>query len=79
MMPRYITEINRNKKEAQRIAELEAENERLRKDAERYEKWKREGMSYSNGFYHLDLYGGTDDMEWTNPDAVADHAAREGK
>jgi len=60
---------------------LKRMNERLRnncilvmKDAERYRRWKAEGLSFSNGFYHLSIYVGHDEMEWTDADDVTDKA-----
>jgi len=64
----------------QQIAKLVAENERLRPDAERYRCWKQNGLSYSDGFYQLELYMYNPDgiCEYRDADDVAD-AAREGK
>ena len=56
------------------------ESAELRKDAERYRKWKEGGLSYSNGFYHLEIYvGEPDGPEYGDPDHVADAAMREGE
>jgi hypothetical protein len=55
------------------IEQLQAENDRLREDAERYRRWKAVGLSFSNGFYHLSIYVGHDEMEWTDADDVVDN------
>ena len=77
-------EIERLKRGRDRLVsvqeELIEENKRLAPDAERYAKWKENGLSYSDGFYQLELYMYNPDgiCEYRDADDVAD-AAREGK